>query len=284
MTGMDREEAEEAFMKEEENLSMRDRLSGKVMASLAMEDAAKKADEKTDLSMMKTAAESPQVNTPLQASSDAVPSPSASSLEQSKLASKGKITEPTPEVSFKDWIEKLEARVHNLRKRLEFLPKVISQVVVDMCLNSVLKVKWLDSWSETQIINQSYQYYQELESAIKEAQDVLQGLQHMMGERKQDLKDTRDEVELEEVVSIQQEFLQLLEQKETARKKLLTLNRSKLCWNCHSTENLLMCEDCMRAKYCSEECQEDDRENHQDWCLQMKQRREKRNKEKQNEK
>ena len=284
MTGMDREEAEEAFMKEEENLSMRDRLSGKVMASLAMEDAAKKADEKTDLSMMKTAAESPQVNTPLQASSDAVPSPSASSLEQSKLASKGKITEPTPEVSFKDWIEKLEARVHNLRKRLEFLPKVISQVVVDKCLNSVLKVKWLDSWSETQIINQSYQYYQELESAIKEAQDVLQGLQHMMGERKQDLKDTRDEVELEEVVSIQQEFLQLLEQKETARKKLLTLNRSKLCWNCHSTENLLMCEDCMRAKYCSEECQEDDRENHQDWCLQMKQRREKRNKEKQNEK
>ena len=284
MTGMDREEAEEAFMKEEENLSMRDRLSGKVMASLAMEDAAKKADEKTDLSMMKTAAESPQVNTPLQASSDAVPSPSASSLEQSKLASKGKITEPTPEVSFKDWIEKLEARVHNLRKRLEFLPKVISQVVVDMCLNSVLKVKWLDSWSETQIINQSYQYYQELESAIKEAQDVLQGLQHMMGERKQDLKDTRDEVELEEVVSIQQEFLHLLEQKETARKKLLTLNRSKLCWNCHSTENLLMCEDCMRAKYCSEECQEDDRENHQDWCLQMKQRREKRNKEKQNEK
>ena len=284
MTGMDREEAEEAFMKEEENLSMRDRLSGKVMASLAMEDAAKKADEKTDLSMMKTAAESPQVNTPLQASSDAVPSPSASSLEQSKLASKGKITEPTPEISFKDWIEKLEARVHNLRKRLEFLPKVISQVVVDMCLNSVLKVKWLDSWSETQIINQSYQYYQELESAIKEAQDVLQGLQHMMGERKQDLKDTRDEVELEEVVSIQQEFLHLLEQKETARKKLLTLNRSKLCWNCHSTENLLMCEDCMRAKYCSEECQEDDRENHQDWCLQMKQRREKRNKEKQNEK
>ena len=282
MTGMDREEAEEAFMEDTED--QWERFSEKIKAMLAAEHVAKKADEKTDLSMMKTAAESPQVNTPLQASSDAVPSPSASSLEQSKLARKGKITEPTPEVSFKDWIEKLEARVHNLRKRLEFLPKVISQVVVDMCLNSVLKVKWLDSWSETQIINQSYQYYQELESAIKEAQDVLQGLQHMMGERKQDLKDTRDEVELEEVVSIQQEFLQLLEQKETARKKLLTLNRSKLCWNCHSTENLLMCEDCMRAKYCSEECQEDDRENHQDWCLQMKQRREKRNKEKQNEK
>jgi len=282
LTGMNREEAEEAFMEDAEDL--RERFSKKFKAVVAVEDVAKKADEKTDPSMMKTEAEPSQVDKPLQESSDAVPSPSTSSPEQSKLASMGKVTEPTPEISFKDWIEKLEARVHNLRKRLEFLPKVISQVVVDMCLNSVLKVKWLDSWSETQIINQSYQYYQELESAIKEAQDVLQGLQHMMGERKQDLKDTRDEVELEEVVSIQQEFLQLLEQKETARKKLLTRNRSKLCWNCHSTENLLMCEDCMRAKYCSEECQEDDRENHEDWCVQMKQRRERRIKEKQNEK
>ena len=64
--------------------------------------------------------------------------------------------------------------------------------------------------------------------------------------------------EVEEVIGIQQDFLQLLEQKETARAKLLTLNRAKLCWNCHSTKNL-MCEDCMRAKYCSEECQEERR-------------------------
>ena len=41
-----------------------------------------------------------------------------------------------------------------------------------------------------------------------------------------------------------------------------------------------MCEDCMRAKYCSEE----DGERHHDWCDQMKQRRDERNKEKQNEK
>lgn len=87
-----------------------------------------------------------------------------------------------------------------------------------------------------------------------------------------------------EVISIQQEFLQLLKQKETARAKLLTLNRSKLCWNCHSTDDLLTCEACMRAKYCSEECQEEDRENHQDWCDQMKHRREERNKKKQNNK
>ena len=43
---------------------------------------------------------------------------SASSPEKNKLASKGKLTEPAPEGTFKEWIAKLEARVQDLSKHL----------------------------------------------------------------------------------------------------------------------------------------------------------------------
>ena len=38
----------------------------------------------------------------------------------------------------------------------------------------------------------------------------------------------------------------------------------KQCWNCHTTENLLKCAGCRRARYCSVECQTADRERHGD--------------------
>ena len=291
MAGMDREEAEKAFMEAEDLLW--EKFSKKIKALVAVQDVAKKDERK-------------KVNAPLQESSDYNPWPSASRFEQSKLASKGKFTpkelspskaklhksilsclsqlegidqknaeekelekeldkmeiedepstEPAAEVTFKEWIEKLEARVQDLSKRSELLPQEIHQELDEYFASVLNQVKGLESWTETQIVNSSYQYYQELEAAIKEAQDSLQDLLAASG-IKQDMKNTRHEA-AEVVISIQQEFLQLLEQKETARKKLLTLNRSKLCWNCHSTKNL-MCEDCMRAKYCSEECQEERR-------------------------
>ena len=212
---------------------------------LAVEDVGKKADE-TDLSTMINAAE----------------------------------TDPAPEGTFKERIENLEVRVQDLNQRLEFLPQYF-KYYLKYFFSVLNQVKGFESWTASQIVNHSYKYYQELEPTIKEAQDVLQDLQKLKVGREQELLNSKNEVA--EVMSIQQAFLQLLEQKETARAKLLTLNRAKLCWNCHSTENLLMCEDCMRAKYCSEECQEDDRDRHQDWCDQMKQRREERRKAKRNE-
>ena len=271
MTGMNREEAEKAFM-EADGWK---RISEKIKAEVVVEDVAKKFEE-IDLSKLKKAAVSPKVNAPLQEISDAIPSPSANSPEKSKLATKGN---SQPEGNFKEWIEKLEVRVQDLRKRREFLPQEILRVVDKYFASVLIQVKGLESWTESQIVNDSYQYHQELEAAIKEAQDVLQDLQQPQGEKEQEPMDSKQEVS-----SIQQEFLQLLKQKETARKKLLTRNRSKVCWNCHSTEDLLTCEACMKAKYCSEECQEEDREIHQDWCDQVKQRREERNKEKNNEK
>ena len=67
---------------------------------------------------MSEAAESPKVDAPLQESSDANHLPSVSSPEKNKLASKGKLTEPAPEGTFKEWIAKLEARVQDLSKHL----------------------------------------------------------------------------------------------------------------------------------------------------------------------
>ena len=265
MTGMNRADAEEAFLEAED---LWERISEKIKANVAVADLAKKVEE-IDLSKIKRAAKS---------SKDAIPSPSASNPEKSKLASKDQPTEPAPEVTFKEWIEKLEARVKDLSKRRELSPEF--RWTMDKYFSAVLnQVKGLESWTESQIVNNSYQYHQELEAAIKQVQDVLQDMQQPQGEREQEQMDSKHEV-----VSIQQGFLQLLKQKETARKKLLTRNRSKVCWNCHSTEDLLTCEACMKAKYCSEECQDEDREVHQDWCDQVKQRREERNKEKMNEK
>ena len=40
----------------------------------------------------------------------------------------------------------------------------------------------------------------------------------------------------------------------------------KRCWNCHATENLLKCAGCKKARYCSVECQDADRERHGGWC------------------
>ena len=64
-------------------------------------------------------------------------------------------TEPAPEGTFKEWIGKLEARVQDLSKRREFLPQVIRQVV-DKHFASLNKVKGLELWTESKIVNNSY--------------------------------------------------------------------------------------------------------------------------------
>ena len=50
-------------------------------------------------------------------------------------------------------------------------------------------------------------------------------------------------------------------------------NRQKICWNCHSSELLLKCSGCMRARYCDQECQEEDWGRHRDWCVSKQRRR-----------